>query len=271
MYNGQSGEQLEAAVYIGPTYYMRLKHMVKDKINYRARGPRTVLTRQAVQGRANDGGLRVGEMERDGIIAHGMSGFLAESMLTRGDEYFMAICNMSGTIAIYNSDKNIFLSPMTDGPIKFAGSLEDELNVVNVSKFGRSFSVVRVPYAFKLLMQELRTMNVQMHIITNDNVDQLTSMGYSNDYTTLSGKDLLSDVGRAGHVKPVDKKKRPSRPAQKKPTAVRGEPAPRLYGCGASAGRRCGPRRSMAGSTFAGWDTCRARGAIGIFTSRASP
>ena len=226
LYNGQSGEQLEAAVYIGPTYYMRLKHMVKDKINYRARGPRTVLTRQAVQGRANDGGLRVGEMERDGIIAHGMSGFLAESMLTRGDEYFMAICNMSGTIAIYNSDKNIFLSPMTDGPIKFAGSLEDELNVVNVSKFGRSFSVVRVPYSFKLLMQELRTMNVQMHIITNDNVDQLTSMGYSNDYTTLSGKDLLSDVGRAGHVKPVDKKKRPSRPAQKKPTAVRGEPAP---------------------------------------------
>ena len=91
LYNGMTGEQIQSDIYIGPTYYMRLKHMVKDKINYRARGPRTLLTRQTVQGRANDGGLRVGEMERDGIIAHGISHFLQESMMVRGDEYYMAI------------------------------------------------------------------------------------------------------------------------------------------------------------------------------------
>ena len=68
LYNGMTGEQMETSIFIGPTYYMRLKHMVKDKINYRARGPRTLLTRQTVQGRANDGGLRIGEMERDGVI-----------------------------------------------------------------------------------------------------------------------------------------------------------------------------------------------------------
>ena len=58
LYNGMTGEQLETEIYFGPTFYLRLKHMPKDKVNYRARGPRTVLTRQTVQGRANDGGLK---------------------------------------------------------------------------------------------------------------------------------------------------------------------------------------------------------------------
>ena len=193
LYNGQSGEQLDAEIFIGPTYYMRLKHMVKDKINYRAKGPRTMLTRQTVQGRANEGGLRIGEMERDGIISHGMSGFLQESMLIRGDEYFMAVCNQSGTIAIYNEAQNIFLSPYVDGPIQFHGTLNEDLTLENKSKYGKSFSVVRVPYACKLLMQELQTMNVQMKIITEKNIDQLTSLNFSNNINllTFNEKDSL--------------------------------------------------------------------------------
>jgi DNA-directed RNA polymerase II subunit RPB2 len=185
LYNGMTGEQIQSDIYIGPTYYMRLKHMVKDKINYRATGPRTNLTRQTVQGRANDGGLRIGEMERDGVLAHGMSYFLNESFMIRGDEYFMAICNKTGAIAIYNEVKNLFLSPFADGPVNFHTNPDGSMNVQNISKFGRSFSLVRIPYSFKLLIQELQTMNIQMRIITDENVDQMLSLSYSNNIDKL--------------------------------------------------------------------------------------
>ena len=191
LYNGMTGEQLAADIYIGPTYYMRLKHMVKDKINYRARGPNTVLTRQPVQGRANDGGLRIGEMERDGVLAHGMSYFLNESFMVRGEskDYYIAVCNKSGAIAIYNEAKNLFLSPAVDGPIKFNTNPDGTQSIMNISRFGRSFSILRVPYAFKLLIQELQVMNVQMRIITEENVDQLLSMSYSDNINKLLKSD----------------------------------------------------------------------------------
>jgi DNA-directed RNA polymerase II subunit RPB2 len=185
LYNGMNGEQIQSDIYIGPTYYMRLKHMVKDKINYRATGPRTNLTRQTVQGRANDGGLRIGEMERDGVLAHGMSYFLNESFMIRGDEYYMAVCNKTGAIAIYNEVKNLFLSPFADGPVKFHTNPDGSMNIQNVSKFGRSFSVIRIPYSFKLLIQELQTMNIQMRLITDENVDQMLSLSYSNNINEL--------------------------------------------------------------------------------------
>jgi hypothetical protein len=188
MYNGMTGEQIQANIYMGPTYYMRLKHMVKDKINYRARGPNQQLTRQPVQGRANDGGLRVGEMERDGICAHGLAYFLNESFLIRGDEYYMAVCNKTGSIAIYNEAKNLFLSPYSDGPINFHTNPDGTMNIKNLSKFGRSFSLLRIPYSFKLLIQELQVMNIQMRIITDENVDQLLSMSYSNNINKLLHK-----------------------------------------------------------------------------------
>jgi DNA-directed RNA polymerase II subunit RPB2 len=185
LYNGMTGEQLAADIYIGPTYYMRLKHMVKDKINFRARGPNTMLTRQPVQGRANDGGLRVGEMERDGICAHGMAYFLNESFMVRGDEYYVAVCNKTGAISIYNEAKNLFLSPYADGPIEFFTNPDGTQNIKNLSRFGRSFSILRVPYSLKLLIQELQVMNVQMRIITDENVDQLLNMSYSNNVNKL--------------------------------------------------------------------------------------
>ena len=194
LYNGQTGEQIQTEIFMGPTYYMRLKHMVKDKINYRALGPRTVLTRQTVQGRANDGGLRIGEMERDGLIAHGITSFLQESMLVRGDDYYMAVCNKTGTVAIYNESQNLFLSPLADGPIKFAGTLDDHLKIQTLSKYGRSFSIVRVPYAFKLLMQELSTMNVQMRLITEDNIDQMTNLSFSDNLQRLTGKATVQST-----------------------------------------------------------------------------
>ena len=187
LYNGMTGEQLETEIFIGPNYYMRLKHMVKDKINYRALGPRTALTRQPVSGRANDGGLRIGEMERDSVISHGISEFLRESMMERSDNYKMAICNNSGMMAIYNTSNNVFLSPMADGPIKFSGTLKNNsMRIETISKYGRNFSIVNVPYAFKLLMQELLAVNISMRIITEDNIDQIENMAFSNNINLLS-------------------------------------------------------------------------------------
>jgi DNA-directed RNA polymerase II subunit RPB2 len=87
LYNGMTGEMLESEIFMGPTYYQRFKHMVEDKINYRSTGPRTVLTHQPLEGRANDGGLRIGEMERDSLISHGISNFLNESMTLRSDAH----------------------------------------------------------------------------------------------------------------------------------------------------------------------------------------
>jgi DNA-directed RNA polymerase II subunit RPB2 len=186
LYNGMTGEQIGAEIFMGPTYYMRLKHMVKDKINYRARGPRSALTKQPVGGRANDGGLRIGEMERDAVIGHGISEFLRESMMERGDKYSIAVCNKSGMVAIYNPSKNLFLSPMADGPVKFAGSVDGSTtNIKNITQFGRDFSVVSIPYSFKLLVQELQIMNIQLRIITEDNISHVENMGYSKNIETL--------------------------------------------------------------------------------------
>ena len=189
LYNGMNGKQLEASVFIGPTYYMRLKHMVKDKINHRARGPRTNLTRQPVSGRANDGGLRIGEMERDAVISHGMSYFLRESMMERADAYQMAVCNHTGLMAIYNSARDILLSPGADGPIRYTGSLfnEGQQEVQQISKFGKSFSLVQLPYSMKLLIQELQAINVQVRIITEDNIKQIENLNFSHNLKLLMG------------------------------------------------------------------------------------
>ena len=189
LYNGMTGEQLEAEIFMGPTYYMRLKHMVKDKINYRTQGPRTALTRQPVSGRANDGGLRIGEMERDGLISHGAANMLTESMMERSDKYYMAVCNKTGMIAVYNPDKNLFLSPMADGPLKFVGSLaENNMMVEKVSRHGRDFSIIRIPYSLKLLIQELQCINVVMRIITDDNIEQMENLSFSKNMNILLDK-----------------------------------------------------------------------------------
>jgi DNA-directed RNA polymerase II subunit RPB2 len=202
LYNGMTGEQVESSIFIGPTYYMRLKHMVKDKVNYRARGPNTALTHQPVSGRANDGGLRIGEMERDSVIGHGISNFLQESMMERGDKYQIAVCNQSGMIAIYNQEKDLFMSPAIDGPFKFTTAPDgNSLYLNDITRFGRSFSIVSIPYTFKLLMQELQTINMQMRIITEDNIEQLENMSYSKNISKLlmnpaANEDTVAEMVR---------------------------------------------------------------------------
>jgi DNA-directed RNA polymerase II subunit RPB2 len=180
LYNGMTGEQIESDIYMGPTYYTRLKHMTQDKINYRAGGPRVALTRQTNHGRSKDGGLKIGDMERDSIVSHGMSAFMCDSMMKRGDAYRMAICNHSGTIAIYNKEQNNFYSPIIDGPLAFEKIDSETLTPSLITKYGKEFSIVEVPYCLKLLIHELTAMNIQMRLITSDNIETLTSYGKHN-------------------------------------------------------------------------------------------
>ena len=103
MYSGITGEQLKTSIFIGPTYYQRLKIMVEDKMFSRATGPIQSLTRQPAAGRSNQGGLRIGEMERDSILGHGTAGILKESMMERSDKFKVQIDKYTGLIS-YNDN-----------------------------------------------------------------------------------------------------------------------------------------------------------------------
>jgi DNA-directed RNA polymerase beta subunit len=98
LYNGMTGEQMDADIFMGPIFYQRLKQMVEDKISYRDTGPRSMRTHQPTGGRANDGGMRIGEMERDSLLAHGMSRFIRESFMERSDAHEFLLDKESGRI-----------------------------------------------------------------------------------------------------------------------------------------------------------------------------
>ena len=146
LYNGQTGEQIETSIFIGPCFYQRLKHMVADKQHSRARGPNTGLTRQPAEGRARDGGLRFGEMERDCMVSHGASRFTKGRMYDASDRFQVHVCKKCGMIAAYNDKMHIHHCKTCDNRV--------------------DFSYVELPYACKLLFQELITMNVAPRILT---------------------------------------------------------------------------------------------------------
>ena len=140
LYNGITGNQMNVNIFMGPTYYQRLKHMVEDKIHSRATGPKVLLTRQPPEGRARDGGLRFGEMERDCMIAHGSMQFLKERTVDTSDKYRMFICNKCKLTAVVNYAENI-------------SNCKKCNNYIN-------FSEIKFPYACKLMIQELESMSV---------------------------------------------------------------------------------------------------------------
>merc|ERR1712217_67790 len=155
MYNGHTGKPLKNMIFIGPTYYQRLKHMVVDKIHSRARGGRHDLTRQPTEGRAKGGGLRFGEMERDCLISHGAASFLRERLLMVSDLYRVHVCEHCGMIAVADLENNKYYcqacTHKTYSPVNIKKSSTG-------SDYAPKVVQVILPYAIKLLFQELMSM-----------------------------------------------------------------------------------------------------------------
>ena len=156
LYNGLTGEQLETNTFIGPVFYQRLKHMVSDKQHSRSIGPMVNLTRQPAEGRSRDGGFRIGEMERDVMIAHGASKFCRERLYDASDKYSTHVCKKCGMIAAYNDGSNRRMHS------------KDDMTVHNCKTCGNmtEFARVEIPYSYKLLSQELQTINIVPRLIT---------------------------------------------------------------------------------------------------------
>jgi hypothetical protein len=171
MYSGITGKQFTSSVFIGPLYYMRLKHLTQDKLNARGEGRKEMLTHQPTGGRGNEGGMRIGEMERDSLIAHGVSSFLQESFMKRADGTSFWVCNGCGNIPITNEQTGLFLCPTCDGPISdlFQGKTMDTMNLVLPVRQSRAtFSKVEMPFVLKLLGQEIDRGNYQMRFLTSE-------------------------------------------------------------------------------------------------------
>jgi DNA-directed RNA polymerase II subunit RPB2 len=145
LYCGTTGKQLATSVFMGPIFYQRLKHMVDDKIHSRSSGPLVMLTRQPAEGRARDGGLRFGEMERDCMIAHGATEFLKEIMMEKSDNFQCFVCKRCGLLGQVNPKAGIFKC----------------MSCQNSTEF----SQVRIPYAYKLFLQELESMSITSRLL----------------------------------------------------------------------------------------------------------
>ncbi|XP_012459628.1 DNA-directed RNA polymerase III subunit 2 [Gossypium raimondii] len=140
IYSGITGCPLQAYIFMGPIYYQKLKHMVLDKMHARGNGPRVMLTRQPTEGRARKGGLRVGEMERDCLIAYGASMLIFERLMVSSDPFEVQVCRKCGLLGYY--------------------SHKLKTGICSSCKNGDDVSTMQLPYACKLLIQELQSMNI---------------------------------------------------------------------------------------------------------------
>ena len=146
LYNGFTGRQMETNIFVGPVFYQRLRHCSADKMHSRASGPLVMLTRQPAEGRAREGGLRFGEMERDCVIAHGMTEFTKERLMECSDAFRCFSCKDCGLLCVVN-------------PVDGIWNCRGCGNTTN-------FSAIEIPYAYKLLLQELESMCISSRVIT---------------------------------------------------------------------------------------------------------
>jgi DNA-directed RNA polymerase II subunit RPB2 len=167
LYHGHTGRKLRAQVFFGPTYYQRLRHMVDDKIHARARGPVQIMTRQPVEGRARDGGLRFGEMERDCMIAHGAASFLKERLFEVSDAFRVHVCEICGLMTPIAYDLNQLLFWRVLSLTSMCRNLTKQSFECRPCKNKTKIAQVHIPYAAKLLFQELAAMNIAARMFTD--------------------------------------------------------------------------------------------------------
>ena len=148
MYSGVTGEKIDAEIFVGTIFYHKLYHMVSNKLHARSRGPVQVLTRQPTEGRAREGGLRVGEMERDTIIGHGASMVLNERLLESSDAEQVYVSAETGLVAVEDREQRRVYDPVTGD--------EDDIHELEVS------------YAFKLLLDEMIALGIRPKLELED-------------------------------------------------------------------------------------------------------